>query len=441
MSRPPSSDTVSSDIVCATALAGLPGIGPATLTRLLDGATPTSVWQAVVAGDVTRPLRRGRPGPDPLVPLRWDGGEAASAAPAAPTWPAAASSGPAAATWQAVARRCDLEEVAGRLGAGRIGVTWRTEPQYPRALAGDPEPPGVLFWRGDLAALDRSCAAIVGTRRCSPDGRRVAYELGRDLADSGVCVVSGLALGIDGGAHQGALATEDGVTAGVAASGVDVAYPRRHAGLWEEVVGRGVVLSENAPGRPAQGWRFPSRNRVIAALVGVLVVVESHESGGALLTVDAALARGVDVGAVPGPVHSPASAGTNRLLCDGATPVRHAGDVLDSLGLAGAGVVAGGSTDVRARREREAIAGLSRSDRRTYEAVGWAPTGLGRIVEHTGFDVGVAGRSLAHLEHRGLVEGRGDWWVRRCPDKASGRRTTFRPGSSSTDSRRPRAPG
>lgn len=175
--------------------------------------------------------------------------------------------------------------------------------------------------------------------------------MGRDLAAAGICVVSGLALGIDGAAHAGALSFGQDVTgstsrrgtgatgaapappAGVGASGVDVPYPRRQTRLWEQVAQIGVILSETPPGRPAQAWRFPARNRIIAALSQMVVVVESHQAGGSLITAEAAIYRGIDVRAVPGPVRSPASAGSNQLLHDGPAPVRNAQDVLDGLGI------------------------------------------------------------------------------------------------------------
>ncbi len=223
-------------------------------------------------------------------------------------------------------------------------MTWPGRPDYPSALVNDPERPGVLFWRGDLRHLARPCVAVVGTRRATLDGRSVAFELGRDLAAAGICVVSGLALGIDGAAHAGALRSARASVArgagaigagpaGVAASGVDVPYPRRHAGLWEQVVTSGVMLSETLPGRPAQAWRFPARNRIIAGLAAMVVVVESHAAGGSLITAEAAMARGIEVRVVPGPVHSSASAGSNQLLYDGPGPVRNAQDVLDGLGI------------------------------------------------------------------------------------------------------------
>jgi len=243
--------------------------------------------------------------------------------------------------------------------------------------------------------------------------------MARELVGAGVCIVSGLALGIDGAAHHGALEAQraGAVTAGVAASGVNVPYPRQHRQLWGEVVARGVVLAETAPGRPAQAWRFPARNRIIAGLADVVVVVESFEAGGSMLTVDAALARGVEVRAVPGPVHSPASAGTNRLLLDGAGPVRHARDVLDVIGVdQGPPSHAQQARGALARSAPAEPPPLPADDRRVLEAVGWAPTLLGRIVERSGCGVGVAVAALARLEGTGLVVAGNSWWVRQPRD-------------------------
>lgn len=296
----------------AAALSGLPGMGPATLVRILAQHDPEAAWHAVRAGRIERPTGAGRR--------------------------AGMGGGPAGSRpWAEVAARVDPVPWWRPFAGSGVRVTWRGQPDYPAALVHDPHPPGVLFWRGELAVLDLPAVALVGTRNATPDGRSVAFELGRDLAAAGICVVSGLALGIDGAAHRGCLqAVADGgpgAPAGVAASGVDVPYPRSHAGLWGRVVEAGVIVSETLPGRPAQAWRFPSRNRVIAGLVRMVVVVESHAAGGSLITAEAALERGVDVRVVPGPVRSPASAGSNQLLYDGPGPVRSARDVLDAMGM------------------------------------------------------------------------------------------------------------
>ena len=161
-------------------------------------------------------------------------------------------------------------------------------------------------------------------------------ELGRDLGRAGVRVVSGLALGIDAAAHHGALDAEaDGGAPpiGVVGSGLDVTYPRAHGALWTAVAAAGVLVGEAPLGAAPEPWRFPARNRIIAALGSVVVVVESHPRGGSRHTVDAAEARGRQVLAVPGSVRSPASRFTNELLADGCHPARDVTDVLVALGL------------------------------------------------------------------------------------------------------------
>ncbi len=188
---------------------------------------------------------------------------------------------------------------------------------------------------GDPNLLARPAVAVVGTRSCTRYGHDVARTLGRDLAEAGVAVVSGLALGVDAAAHQGVLDAASGAAGPVAVvgSGLDVVYPRGNRVLWERVGELGLLLSEAPLGARPEAWRFPARNRLIAALVRLVVVVESGERGGSMHTVDEAAARSVEVGAVPGPITSPASRGTNRLLADGAVPVLGACEVLELLGL------------------------------------------------------------------------------------------------------------
>ena len=201
-------------------------------------------------------------------------------------------------------------------------------------FAGDPEPPLLLFCRGDQQLLSlRPRVAIVGTRRCTSVGRQVAYQLGADLAEAGVTIISGLASGIDACAHKGALAV--GAAVGVAGTGLDVVYPASNKNLWAEVSDSGLLVTECCRSTGPERWRFPARNRLIAGLVDAVIVVESHSKGGALITVDEAIERGCPVMAVPGSVLSPASEGTNSLLADGCIPVRSAVDVIDYLQLSG----------------------------------------------------------------------------------------------------------
>lgn len=385
----------------AAALASLPGMGPATLARLIAGSDPRAAWDAVATGQVVRPERQaGVRGTRP------------------------ATSRP----WAQIAAGMDPVDWWERCGASGVSVTWIGHPDFPAALAADPQPPGVLFWRGDLSVLELPCVAVVGTRNATPDGRAVAFELGRDLARAGICVVSGLALGIDGAAHAGCLcATDDGAPgapAGVAASGADVPYPRAHAELWRGVTDRGVIVSENLPGRPAQAWRFPSRNRVIAGLVRMVVVVESHVTGGSLITAEAALERGIDVRVVPGPVHSPASTGSNQLLYDGPGPVRDATDVLDALGIF--------RSEPRSRPAARAPGGPARRRRRdpapgavlltgsehgreiqaVLDALQWRPATVSTVMARSGLDAPTVHRCLHALEEVGEVAGQAGWWSR-----------------------------
>jgi len=281
------------------ALAALDEVGPARLRWLLSLGAPAEVWGR---------LRAGRLPSSPTVP-----------AALGPRW-AVADVDPAQ-VWM----RC--------LDLG-VGVTCLGGPGYPAPLLGDPEPPVVLFHLGDPDVLARPRVAVVGTRRATPYGRQVARDLGHDLAAAGVCVVSGLALGIDGAAHRGAV-TGGGGAAAVVGSGLDAPCPKANRELCAQVASGGVVFSEVPPGVAGAPWRFPVRNRVLAGLAQAVVVVESAGSGGSMHTVREALERDVPVLAVPGPVQSPVSAGPHELLTDGAALCAGAQDVLDLLGLGG----------------------------------------------------------------------------------------------------------
>src|SRR6476646_27637 len=204
---------------------------------------------------------------------------------------------------------------------------------YPGPLRDAPDAPWALVGRGDprlLAHLESfEAVTIVGARRATSYGREVARELGRELAAAGMVVVSGLAFGIDGCAHRGAL--DAGRTIAVLGCGPDVAYPSSHRTLWRRICETGLVISELPPGATPWRWTFPARNRIMAALAGMTVVVESATRSGSLITMDLAADLGRDLGAVPGPVTSRASAGPNALLASGAHVVRDAQDVLDAM--------------------------------------------------------------------------------------------------------------
>jgi DNA processing protein len=224
--------------------------------------------------------------------------------------------------------------------AAQCEAVCRHSSDYPDGLTNLHDPPNPLYLRGGVDRLRRLAAepgvAIVGGRHPSEYAREVAREMGRGLAAAGVTVISGLALGVDAESHRGALAGGDGAIA-VLACGPNVPYPKRHRSLYERLVERGVVVSELAPGtRPFQ-WSFPARNRIMAALAKVVVVVEAREASGSLITATFGTQLGREVVAVPGQVTARAAAGSNQLLRDGAEVVRGAEDVLDVLFGAGAG--------------------------------------------------------------------------------------------------------
>jgi DNA processing protein len=221
-----------------------------------------------------------------------------------------------------------------RLAAAGLRYVGRAEPGFPMLLRAIHDPPPGLYVRGSGAVelLAGPCVAIVGARACSGYGRAVARMLAQELAGAGIVVVSGLARGIDGEAHRGALAA-GGLTVAVLGCGVDRDYPAVHAELARRICDSGTVVSEYGPGVEPAPWRFPARNRIIAGLSAATVVVEARERSGALITADFALEGGRDVLAVPGEITSALSAGTNALLRLGATPLLAAADVLELLGL------------------------------------------------------------------------------------------------------------
>jgi DNA processing protein len=222
----------------------------------------------------------------------------------------------------------------------RRGLRWlpRSSAGFPRSLSAIFDPPPGLFLRGTAgeALLARPSVAIVGARSCSPYGAQVARSLARELAAAGLVVVSGLARGVDGEAHRGALEA-GGATVAVLGCGVDRDYPAAHAQLARRIAETGLIASEYAPGVEPAPWRFPARNRIVAGLAQATVVVEARERSGALITADLALEEGREVFAVPGEITSALSAGTNALLRLGATPLTSAADVLEAFGLEAAG--------------------------------------------------------------------------------------------------------
>jgi DNA processing protein len=286
-------------------------------------------------------------------------------------------------------RGFDADRYSAALDAKGLRFVGRSDPRFPRQLRELHDPPPGLFLRGTAAPelLARPAVAIVGARACSSYGGQVARLLGRELAAAGLVIVSGLARGIDGEAHRGALEA-GGATVAVLGCGIDRDYPAAHASLAGGICESGLVASEYAPGVEPAPWRFPARNRIIAGLAAAAVIVEARERSGALITADFALEAGREVFAVPGEITSAVSAGTNALLRLGATPLTGAGDVLESLGIEPAPVVA---------------TGLSEQAGAVLAALGQQPAGADELGLVTGLDAGTLATALTELELAGSV--------------------------------------
>jgi DNA processing protein len=286
-------------------------------------------------------------------------------------------------------RSFDEGSYRAALAARRLRFVGRSEPEYPPLLRELHDPPAGLFLRGaaDIELLRARSVAIVGARACSSYGSQVARLLGRELAAAGLVVLSGLARGVDGEGHRGAL-DAGGVTVAVLGCGVDRDYPAAHAQLASRICERGLVVSEYAPGVEPVPWRFPARNRIIAGLAAATVVVEARERSGALITADFALEAGREVFAVPGEITSSLSAGTNALIRLGATPLTRPEDVLEALGIE--------STAPEALD----FGGAART---VLDAVAQEPAGVDRLVRGTGLDAAAVATALAELELAGAV--------------------------------------
>ncbi|MEP6608474.1 MAG: DNA-processing protein DprA [Burkholderiaceae bacterium] len=259
---------------------------------------------------------------------------------------------------------------------------------YPQSLLTTADPPPALFAVGRLELLNRPAIAIVGSRNATRQGIENAHGFARSLAQSGVTIISGIALGIDAAAHRGALdADSDASTIAVVGTGVDRVYPASNRRLTQEVRERGVVVSEFALGTPAIAHNFPRRNRIIAGMARGVLVVEAALRSGSLITARLAADSGRDVFAVPGSIHSPLAKGCHRLIRDGAKLVESAQDVLDEMGVVGRPV-----DRAQDKPDEPAV----HAD--VLKLVGHDPVDLEYLVEHSGREAGELVGALLELE-------------------------------------------
>lgn len=314
----------------------------------------------------------------------------------------------------------DIKKMAIKLEAESINVTFIGHADYPPMLLNDVARPAVLFWKGDMTVLHQRRVGIIGTRAATAAGRYMASHLAYDLSEQGVAVVSGLARGVDAWAHKGvALAIErcgntsrgllaqsaaesiNGQPIAVVASGLDVTYPKENADLWKFVAHDGLLLSESPPGTMPEAFRFPLRNRILAALCEVLVVVESRATGGSMITVEEAQRRDITVMAVPGSPRALSSAGTNLLLQQGCVPVVDVTDVMVALGLDN-------------RRNHPQLFDARRTPSDADQALlakmrGEAVT-LDQLLVRTNNDLVQTALALGRLEAEGWVVNNAGWW-------------------------------
>lgn len=275
------------------------------------------------------------------------------------------------------------------------------DPAYPSLLAAIPDPPPLLYVEGCLAALETPQIAIVGSRRATLSAREFAAEIAGQLVQAGFAVTSGLALGIDGAAHAGALAA-GGTTLAVFGCGIDRLYPRQHAALAEAIRARGAMISEFPLGIGPRPGHFPRRNRIISGLALGVLVVEAAVSSGSLVTARHALDQGREVFAVPGAVRNPLSRGCHALIRDGATLVETVADILDAVPGCNGRLHARSCTGM-ADTSADALDALPTAARRVYSACDFEPRGIDRIVEACGLTAPEVSSILTALEMEGVV--------------------------------------
>ena len=338
------------------------------------------------------------------------------------TSPAAIAAAPGEALRAAGAPPAAIEVLHGHSVAERIEAdrAWAAaapdrhlvaldDPRYPAGLAAIADPPPVLYVQGDPDVLALPALAIVGTRHPTPAGRSTAREFARHLAAAGLTIASGLALGIDGEAHAGALAAE-GLTFAVAGTGLDRVYPARHADLARRIAAEGALVSELPVGTRPSREAFPRRNRILAGLSVGTLVVEAAVQSGSLITARLALEQGREVFAIPGSIHNPVARGCHRLLREGAKLVETGDDVLEELAPligdwrrrqnAGAGPGTDGETPgdgTHPPREDEP------EYARLLACIDWEPRGIDELASASGLDAGAVASMLLRLELEGTI--------------------------------------
>ena len=288
--------------------------------------------------------------------------------------------------------------------ASPFHVLAREDPRYPPRLRHLKFPPRALHVQGRLELLEAPCIAIVGSRNCTAHGAHDARQFARALSQAGLCVVSGLAHGVDAAAHRGAL-EGPGSSIAVLGTGIDLDYPDSNAELAQRLRAEGCVISEFEPGTPPRPWHFPQRNRLIGALALGVLVVEATEQSGSMSTVKEALEIGRDVFAIPGSIHSTLSKGCNKLIREGAKLVETVAHVLEELHVPE-------GVSLRAPPPEPALASPAEPST-VLNALGESPMSMDQVVVATGWPVSRVAAELSRLQvARHVVALPGGWYQR-----------------------------
>ena len=287
----------------------------------------------------------------------------------------------------------DLDRVYESILEQDVSVLTLLDEDYPRLLQEIDQSPPVLYVRGELTPADEFAVALVGTRRVSAYGQQITRDVSLFLAGNGLTIVSGLARGVDGLAHQHALQA-GGRTIAVLGSGVDVIYPPEHRKLADAILENGAIVSDYPMGTQPEGVNFPPRNRIISGLSLATVVIEAGERSGALITADFALEQGRDVFAVPGNVLSPASRGTNRLSQKGAYPLVSPKDVLDVLDL----------NQVEAIKTARQVLPADETEAKILQLLGYEPKHVDQVCNQASLPIERVSAALTLMELKGMVQ-------------------------------------
>ncbi len=297
------------------------------------------------------------------------------------------------------------QQILLELKSQNVAVLTLADADYPRLLREIHRPPVLLYVRGDSSSLALPQIAIVGSRHASRTGAELAEQFATTLAASGFAIVSGMALGIDGAAHRGALKT--GKTIGVLGTGIGQIYPRSHNDLFLQMIEEGgTLVTEFPPGCPARAENFPRRNRIISGLSLGVLVVEAAVRSGSLITARCAMEQGREVFAIPGAIHNPRAKGCHQLIRDGAALVETAGDIVNQIG----GLLAYKQEEVG--NTLSGGVGLGERASQLLAAMDFAPMAIDNLAERSGLEAGCLLGLLVELELQGLVENSGGRYSR-----------------------------